>query len=55
MMIKEASNIDSMWKPVSELRLIDKDISELGYSKKYIEKNRLLETKLSHGSNMILR
>ena len=38
----------SEWKPVSELRPVGKDISYLGYTKEYIQINRLKETKRYH-------
>lgn len=43
----------SEWKPVSELRQIDVNISGFGYSKDYIEANKLAEKKSPHWSNMI--
>ncbi len=43
----------SEWKPVSELRQIDVNISGFGYSKEYIEANKLAEKKSPHRSNMI--
>jgi hypothetical protein len=41
------------WQPVSALREIEIDISGLGYSKEYIEKNHLSEKKSSHWINYI--
>lgn len=41
----------SEWKPVSELRPVEKNISYLGYKKEFIQSHRLEETKRSHCSS----
>lgn len=33
----------SEWKPISDLRIINIDISEYGYRKEYVEANKLNE------------
>ena len=38
----------SEWKPVSELRPVEKDISYFGYKKEYIQAHRVKETKRYH-------
>ncbi len=43
----------SEWKPFSELRPIQENISGLGYNKEYIEEHKLNETKIFHCSNLI--
>ena len=41
----------SEWKPISELRPVERDISDFGYKKEYIEAHGLNETKVSHWSS----
>ena len=43
----------SDWKPISELRLVQRPISNWGYRKEYIDRNRLNETKRPYWSNSI--
>lgn len=43
----------SEWKPFSELRPVQQNISSLGYNKEYIEEHKLNETKIFHCSNLI--
>ncbi len=45
--------MENEWRPITELRQIDHDISDYGYSKEYIEKYKLLDKKSPHASNMI--
>lgn len=40
------------WRPDSELKQIEENISEFGYSKEFITKNRLYDKKSLHMSNM---
>lgn len=41
------------WKPVTELKQIEEDISSFGYTKKYIDEYRLHDMKSPHGTNGI--
>ena len=45
--------MENEWRPITELRQIDHDISDYVYSKEYIEKYKLLEKKSPHVSEMI--
>lgn len=52
-MVNKKARYKSEWKPFSELRTVQQDISELGYKKEYIEEHKLEETKIFHCGNMI--
>ena len=43
----------SDWNHFSELRIVQQNISGLGYKKEYIKKHKLEKTKKPHCSNMI--
>ena len=43
----------SEWRPISELRQIDNDISSLGYNKEFIDSHHLSGKKFTHASNLI--
>lgn len=42
----------SEWKPFSELRPVQQNISSFGYNKEYIEEHKLNETKIFHWGNL---
>lgn len=50
---KKKTRYTSKWRPFSELRLVQSDISCLGYNKKYIEEHGLSEMESFYGGNMI--
>ena len=50
-MTNDSEKIISEWRPVSELRMIEENISEFGYSKKFIDENGLNGRKSPHCSN----
>lgn len=52
-MSEEKIRHTSEWKPFSELRSVQRNISGLGYNKDYIEEHDLNETKIFHWSNMV--
>ena len=51
--MREVIGYTSDWNPFSELRIVQQNISGLGYKKEYIKKQKLEKTKKPHCSNMI--
>lgn len=52
-MSKEVIRETSEWRPFSDLNLVQRNISGLGYNKDYIEEHGLNDTKIFHCTNMV--
>ena len=50
---EEKTRCTSEWRPFSELRAVENNISGLGYNKVYIEEHGLNETKIFNWSDMV--
>lgn len=51
--MREVIGYTSDWNPFSKLRIVQQNISGLGYNKEYIKKHKLEKTKKPHCSNRI--
>lgn len=51
--MSKIENFISNWKPVSELKTIEKDISSFGYNKEFVDKYKLNEKKKSNSHSFI--